>query len=46
MSIVTIKLQQAVGTEAAAIHHIFMPTLSAGAESYAAAEAANTVTAG
>jgi hypothetical protein len=41
MSIVIVRLHRA-----AAIHDIFMPTLSAGAESHAATEATNTVTTG
>ena len=40
------QLYQAVSAQAAAIHESFVSTLSAGAESYAATEAANAVAAG
>ena len=40
------QLYQAVSTQAAAIHEVFVSTLSAGGESYAATEAANAVAAG
>ena len=40
------QMYQAVSAQAAAIHELFVSTLSAGGESYAATEAANAVVAG
>jgi PE family len=40
------QLYQAVSAQAAAIHEVFVSTLSAGGESYVATEAANAVAAG
>jgi hypothetical protein len=40
------RLYQAVGAQAAAIHEMFVSTLSTSAGSYAATEAANAVAAG
>jgi hypothetical protein len=40
------QLYQAVSAQASAIHEVFVSTLSAGGESYAATEAANAVAAG
>ncbi|PIB74706.1 PE family protein [Mycobacterium celatum] len=40
------QMYQAVGAHAAAIHDMFVATLGASAESYAATEAANVVGAG
>ena len=40
------QMYQAVSAQAAAIHEVFVSTLSAGGESYAATEAANAVVAG
>jgi hypothetical protein len=40
------QLYQAVSAQAAAIHEMFVSTLSTSAESYAATEAANAVAAG
>ena len=38
-------MYQAVSTQAAAIHHMFVSTMRAGGGSYAATEAANAITA-
>lgn len=40
------NLYQAVAAQAAAIHEMFVATLSSSAESYAATEAANAISAG